>query len=829
MMIKKIAAPSATTGVSEDHKGEVRIELPIIMTCSACTITLDRSLRALDGVGEANVNYALQKAFVTYDPSRINIARLIKTIKDAGYDVGAEKVSLKIKDMTCASCVTKIENALKASPGVIRADVNLGANSANVEYLPSVTNLKSLKKTIESVGYKVSAEGSPSKEEDVKLREYRTLFRKFMVAAVISLPVVVVSYPQFFPVLRDMDMNALRRFWIGASILTIPALVYSGSSFFKGAVAAFRHRSADMNTLIALGTGMAWLFSTIVVLFPDLFPENAREPYFDVVSVVIGLVVLGQALELKAKGRTSEAIKKLMGLQAKTARVIREGKDVDIPIEEVLVGDVIIVRPGEKIPVDGVLVEGHSSVDESMLTGEPLPAEKKEGDEVIGGTINKTGAFKFNATKVGKDTALAQIIKMVQDAQGSKAPIQKLADTVSGYFVPAVMVIAVASFVLWYDVGPEPRIIMALLASVTTLIVACPCALGLATPTSLMIGIGKAAENGILIRNGEAIQVASVLDTVVLDKTGTITIGKPALTDIINSEGFNEEGIIKFAASLEKNSEHPLAEAILEGAKSRSIAPSDPKDFKAIPGHGVEGIVDGHKIDLGNRKLMDMIGADLGILGENSDTLAGEGKTPMFVAVDGKAAGIIAVSDPLKEDSIEAIQSLKKLGIDVVMISGDNKRTAEAIAKKVGIERVLAEVLPEDKAREVKNLQMEGRKVAFVGDGINDAPALARADVGMAIGTGTDVAIEASDITLIKGSLLGIAAAFNISKSTMKNVKENLFGAFFYNTALIPVAAGILYPIWGITINPILAGAAMALSSVTVVSNANRLRFLKVR
>ncbi|HDH11708.1 MAG TPA: copper-translocating P-type ATPase [Nitrospirae bacterium] len=799
------------------------------MTCSTCSITLDRSLRALDGVSEANVNYALQKAFVTYDPARITIARLVKTIRDAGYEVGAEKVSLKITGMTCASCVTKIEDALKACPGVIRADVNLGSSSANIEYLPSMTDMESLGKSIESVGYKVSAEDAPSKEEDAKLREYRTLFRKFIVAAVISLPVVVVSYPQFFPLLRDMDMNTLRLLWIGASVLTIPALVYSGSSFFKGAVAAFRHRSADMNTLIALGTGMAWLFSTVVVLFPDIFPENAREPYFDVVSVVIGLVVLGQALELRAKGRTSEAIKKLMGLQAKTARVIREGKELDIPIEEVLVGDVIIVRPGEKIPVDGELVEGHSSVDESMLTGEPLPAEKKEGDEVIGGTINKTGAFKFKATKVGKDTALAQIIKMVQDAQGSKAPIQKLADTVSGYFVPVVMVIAVASFVLWYDVGPEPRIIMALLASVTTLIVACPCALGLATPTSLMIGVGKAAENGILIRNGEAIQVASALDTVVLDKTGTITIGRPTLTDVINSEGFNEEEIIGYAASLEKNSEHPLAEAILEGAKSRSIAPSDPKDFKAIPGHGVEGIVDGHKIDLGNRKLMDMIGADSGALMENSDRLAGEGKTPMFISIDGKAAGVIAVSDPLKEDSIEAIQKLKGLGVEVVMISGDNKRTAEAIAKKVGIERVLAEVLPEDKAREVKKLQMEGRKVAFVGDGINDAPALARADVGMAIGTGTDVAIEASDITLIKGSLLGIAAAFNISKSTMKNVKENLFGAFFYNTALIPVAAGILYPVWGITINPILAGAAMALSSVTVVSNANRLRFLKVR
>jgi len=828
-MVKNRIIPSATTGISEDHQGEVRIELPLIMTCTTCSITLERSLHSLDGVREANVNYALQKAFVTYDPSRINITKIVKTIKDAGYDVGVEKVSLKIRGMTCASCVTKIENALRDSPGVIRADVSLGSNSANIEYLPAMTDLESLQKIIESTGYKVDHEKPFSKEEDIKLKEYKILFRKFIVAAVISLPVVIVSYPQFFPVLKDMDMNSLRVLWIGASILTVPVLIYSGNNFFKGAIAAFKHRSADMNTLIALGTGMAWLFSTIVVLFPDIFPENAREPYFDVVSVVIGLVVLGQALELRAKGRTSEAIKKLMGLQAKTARVIRNGKEIDIPIEEVLVGDVIIVRPGEKIPVDGVVVEGHSSVDESMLTGEPLPVEKREGDEVIGGTINKTGAFKFKATKVGKDTALAQIIKMVQDAQGSKAPIQKLADTVSGYFVPIVMVIAVVSFVLWYDFGPEPRIIFALLGAVTTLIVACPCALGLATPTSLMIGIGKAAENGILIRNGEAIQIASMLDTIVLDKTGTITIGKPTLTDIINAEGFKEEDIIRFAASLEKNSEHPLAEAIVEGAKSRNIALSDPEDFKAVPGHGVEGIVDGHKINLGNKKFMDMIGVNIDTVEQYSHRLASEGKTPMFIAVDNKPAGIIAVSDPLKEDSVDAIQHLKKLGIEVIMITGDNKKTAEAIAKRVGIERVLAEVLPEDKAREVKNLQLEGRKVAFVGDGINDAPALAQADVGMAIGTGTDVAIEASDITLIKGSLLGIASAFNISKSTMRNVKENLFGAFFYNTALIPVAAGILYPIWGITMNPIFAGAAMAMSSVTVVSNANRLRLLKIR
>ncbi len=828
--MKEQIIPSATTGVSGEHKGEVRIELPVTgMTCASCTATIEKALASMDGVREATINFTTQRAFVSYDPGRVRVARIINVIKESGYDVGSEKITLKIKGMTCASCVRKVEDALKGSPGVVRAEVNLGSESASVEFLPSMTTIESLRQVIESTGYRTETEPSPTREEDSKTREYRTLLRRFIVAALISVPVIVVSYPKFFPVLKDMDMETLRLLWIGASILTLPALVYSGSSFFTGAVAAFRHRAADMNTLIALGTGMAWLFSTVVVLFPGLFPENAREPYFDVVSVVIALVVLGQALELRAKGKTSEAIKKLMGLQAKTARVVREGAEVDIPIEEVLVGDTVVVRPGEKIPVDGVIIDGRSSVDESMLTGEPLPAEKQAGDEVIGGTINKTGAFRFKATKVGKDTALAQIIKMVQEAQGSKAPIQRLADTVSGYFVPAVMVIAVTSFVLWYDLGPEPRIILALLGAVTTLIVACPCALGLATPTSLMIGVGKAAENGILIRNGEAIQVASALDTVVLDKTGTITVGKPTLTDVIVKEGAAEQDIVRFAASLEKNSEHPLAEAILQGAEARGTVPSEPGDFEAIPGHGVEGIVDGKRISLGNRKLMERVGADLDLFEKDSHRLADEGKTPIFVAVDGRAAGVIAVSDPLKEDSVEAISGLKGLGVDVVMITGDNRRTAEAIARRVGIDRVLAEVLPEDKAREVKKLQLEGRKVAFVGDGINDAPALARADVGMAIGTGTDVAIEASDITLIKGSLLGIQAAISISKATMKNVRENLFGAFFYNTALVPVAAGILYPVWGITMNPILAGAAMAMSSVTVVSNANRLRFLKVR
>jgi len=608
-------------------------------------------------------------------------------------------------------------------------------------------------------------------------------------------------------------------------------LLWSGSGFFRGAWSAFKHRAADMNTLIALGTGAAWLYSGVTVLVPGIFPEGTAEPFYDVVAVVIALVVLGQALELRAKGRTSEAIKKLMGLQAKTARVIRDGQEVDIPVEEVLVGDIVLVRPGEKIPVDGVIVEGSSAVDESMITGESIPVEKGEGDEVIGATINKTGSFKFKATKVGKDTALAQIVKMVQEAQGSKAPIARLADTVSGYFVPIVMIIAVMTFVIWFDFGPEPSIIFALVTSVTVLIIACPCALGLATPMSLMVGIGKGAENGILIRGGEALQAAQALDTIVLDKTGTITKGKPELTDVLTADNRQEttEDLLRLAAAVERASEHPLAQAIVDGAKARGLELPDPEGFEAVPGHGVIATVEDRRVILGNLKMMQREGISLDSLEAEAVRLADEGKTPMFVAVDGQAAGVVAVADTVKEDSAEAIAALHKMGLEVVMITGDNERTANAIARQVGVDRVLAEVLPEDKAANVQLLQAEGRKVAMVGDGINDAPALAQADVGFAIGTGTDVAIEASDITLIRGSLWGVVTAIEVSKATMRNIKQNLFGAFIYNTLGVPLAAGVLYPFFGLLLSPLIAGAAMAFSSVTVVTNANRLRGFKPR
>ncbi len=623
-----------------------------------------------------------------------------------------------------------------------------------------------------------------------------------------------------------MSRRKLRRKLL-LTALTIPVLFWSGSEFFTGAWAALKHRAANMNTLIALGTAAAWLFSTTTVLFPRIFPKGTAEPFYDVVAVVIALVVLGQALELRARGRTSEAMKKLLGLQAKTARVVRDGKEIDLPVEEVLVGDVLKVRPGEKIPVDGILTEGSSAVDESMLTGESLPVSKKVGDEVIGATINKTGAFNFLATKVGKDTALAQIVKMVQDAQNSKAPIARLADTISGYFVPIIMILAILTFIIWFDFGPQPHLVYALITGVTVLIIACPCALGLATPMSLMVGIGKGAENGILIRSGEALQTAQAIQTVVLDKTGTITKGKPELTDTLVSSNWTENDLLHLAASVERLSEHPLAEAIVAGANSRGIKLSEPSSFEAIPGQGVIASVDGQQVSLGNLKMMDRENISTGDFEQKATELAQDGKTPMYVAIDGQIAGLVAVADTIKDDSPEAIAVLQKMGIEVVMITGDNQRTAEAIARKVGITRVLSEVLPDDKAHNVQLLQVEGKKVAMVGDGINDAPALVQADVGLAIGTGTDVAIEASDITLIKGSLQSVATAIEVSRATMNNIKQNLVGAFIYNILGVPIAMGVLFPFFGVLLSPLLAGAAMAFSSVTVVSNANRLRAFK--
>jgi P-type Cu+ transporter len=659
-------------------------------------------------------------------------------------------------------------------------------------------------------------------------KTYRKTMQKFWFAAGVAVPVLLLSLPDYFPALREMIMGWHGALGIAAALLSLPVLVWSGGSFFMGAWNSFRNHNANMDTLVALGTGSAWLYSAVYAVAPGLFPAEAAGMFFDVAVIVIALVLLGQALEAKARGQSSEAIKKLLELQAKTARVIRDGKELDIPVEQVQVGDSVLVRPGEKVPVDGIILTGESALDESVVTGESVPTDKRPGDNVIGASLNKTGAFTFRATKVGKDTALAQIVQMVAQAQTSKAPIGKLVDVVSGYFVPTVVILAVLAFLVWFNLGPSLN--FAVVAMVTVLVIACPCALGLATPMSLMVGVGKAAQNGVLIRNGEALENASHLKVLVLDKTGTITKGQPTLTDVLPLPDYRDD-LLTLAAIADRRSEHPLAQAIVQGAIDQGLSLAEPQSFQALPGEGVQATVDQKTIFVGNAKLMANQGIDLTAFGAMTEKLADEGKTPMLVAVDGKAAGVIAVADTIKQDSLIAIQTLQKMGIEVVMITGDNQRTAQAIARQVGITRVLAEVLPADKASMVKTLQQQQKGqpktkglVGMVGDGINDAPALAQADVGFAIGTGTDVAIEAADVTLVGGSLRSLVYAIEISRATLNNIRQNLVGAFIYNTLGIPFAAGVFYPLFGILLSPILAGGAMALSSITVVTNANRLR-----
>jgi Cu+-exporting ATPase len=834
----------ATEEVKKDFV-ETAVHLPIEgVDCASSAQALERELKKVKGIKRVFVNPITGVANITFDPNQTGVAKFVEVVRGNGYRTGFATTVIPISGMYCASCVVTIEKVLAKTPGVLTASVNLGTESAHVTYLPTKVDMAALREAIESTGYHVKSNFGPAQdattqEEQNRAEEYQTLMRKFWFAAIVSLPVVAFSYPDLIPGLREwipMGSVARRIVWGLLGILTLPVMLWSGSQFFISMWEALKHRSANMHTLIAIGISAAFLYSVIAVAFPGLFPkQELAEVFWDVSVVVTALVVLGLALEVKAKGRTSEAIRKLIGLQAKTARVIRNDKELYLPIEEVVVGDVVVVRPGEKIPVDGTIIEGSSAVDESMITGESIPVEKHVDDEVIGATLNKTGSFKFRATKVGKDTALANIIRMVQNAQGSKAPIQSVVDAVSGYFVPAVIILAVLAFIIWYDFGPEPRVIYATIVFVTTLIIACPCALGLATPTSLTVGIGKGAENGILIRSGDALQTAKELDAIVLDKTGTITRGEPALTDVIPATdpatglraGFDEAEILRLAASLERGSEHPLGEAIVKGAEAKGLQLMETSGFTTIPGHGVRGRVSDHEVLLGNAKLMQGRNIDRKVLSSHWERLAEEGKTPMYVAVDNQAAGLIAVADTIKPDSKTAISALRELELEVIMLTGDNRRTAQAIARQVGVDRALAEVLPQDKAHEVQKLQLEGKAVAMVGDGINDAPALAQADVGMAIGTGTDVAIEASDITLIRGSLMGVVTAIEISRATMRNVYQNLFGAFIYNVLGIPIAMGLLYPFFGLLLSPLIAAAAMAFSSVTVVTNANRLRYFK--
>ncbi len=682
-------------------------------------------------------------------------------------------------------------------------------------------------------------------QEEAQAREYRLMVRKFVFAAAVAVPVLLLMLAEYVPAMHDVLMSRQQLIGIALAALTLPVLAWSGGQFFAGAWNNFRNHNANMDTLVALGTGSAWAYSTVVAVAPRLFPEGTRGMYFDVSVIVIALVVLGQALESRAKSRSGAAIRRLSELQSKTARVVRRGVERDVPVGQVVVGDTVLVRPGERVPVDGVVVEGESAVDESVVTGESVPVDKGPGDRVTGASVNRAGAFTFRATKVGSDTALARIVEMVRRAQSSKPPIGRLVDAVASYFVPSVMIAAVLTFLVWFDFGPQPALNYSIVTMLAVLVIACPCALGLATPTSLMVGVGKAAEFGVLIRNGEALETATRLDVVVLDKTGTITKGRPELTDVFPLGDFSENELLSLAAVADRRSEHPLAEAIVRGARASKVEVGEPEEFKAIPGQGVEARVEGRRVLVGNARLMSREKVSSVEFEETAARFADEGKTAMFVAVDGRAAGVLAVADAVKEDSAAAVRALQGMGVEVVMITGDNERTARAVARQVGITRVLADVPPEEKARQVELLQTEGgarsgksdgqkkrggrgaRLVGMVGDGINDAPALARADVGFAIGTGTDVAIEAADITLVGGSLRGVVNAIEVSRATLGNIKQNLFGAFIYNALGIPIAAGILYPVFGLLLSPVIAGAAMAASSVTVVTNANRLRFFE--
>ena len=734
---------------------------------------------------------------------------------------------LSLSGITCAGCVSRVQKAIDDVHGVESATVNLAERTATIAGTASVAALVS---AIETAGYGAAELRSLEDEKDKEAAEmlhYRALLRRASVAALVGFPLFAFGMAGLLP---ELDDGIGRAFWFVAGLLTLGVLVYSGGHFFTGAWKSARNHNANMDTLIALGTGTAWLFSMVIVVWPEWVPVSAQHAYFEAAAIIIALINFGAALEMRARGKTSEAIKRLIGLQPRTARVIRNGIEMDVVIEDVGLDETLRVRPGERIAVDGDIIEGHSSVDESMLTGEPVPVQKQPGDKVVTGTINKSGTFLFRARRIGRDTVLSQIIEMVRVAQSSKPAIGRLADSVSSIFVPTVLIIAVLTFLAWFNFGPSGQATtLAVVTTMTVLIIACPCALGLATPISIMVGIGKAAESGILIRNGDALQQAGRLDTIILDKTGTVTEGSPSVTEIVSFDQWGEEDVLRWSASIEQGSEHPLAEAIMTAASDRPFTLYEAKNFNAAAGRGVAAVIDGKQVLLGNRQLMQERDVDISAVMDVATALTHKAQTPVFLAIDGKMAGIISVADAVKSDSKAAIQRLHDLGLKVVLLTGDNEATATAVARQVGIDEVVAEVLPEDKAAKVASLQQQGERVGMVGDGINDAPALARADVGFAIGTGTDVAIESADITLMGGSLHGVPDAINISRATVRNIKQNLFGAFVYNSLGIPIAAGVLFPFIGTLLNPMIAGGAMAMSSLTVVSNANRLRFFKAR
>jgi len=818
--------------VKEEKK---RIVLDIgEMSCVTCAQTIEKRLPKLKGIIYATINFAAEKAIIDYDPDIVDQKTIEEAIVEVGYRVIHQSVSLKISGMHCAVCAQTIEKALNKKEGVYKAVVNFALETATVEYNPEQISLEGIKKVIRDVGYGViePEEGVEDAEQKERDRETRSLKYKLAFSAAVTIPVVIYSNSRFLPfTLPTLPIDNFIPLLL--FILATPVHFIVGHSFFVGAYKALRNRNPNMDVLVAIGTSAAYFYSVYVT-----FSGQGKLYYTTAVSLMTFLI-LGKLLEAVAKGRTSAAIRKLMGLRAKTARVIRDGNEIEVPVEDVQIGDIVVVRPGEKIPVDGVVTDGYSGVDEKVITGESIPVEKKAGDPVVGATINKTGMLKFKATKVGADTVLAQIIKLVENALGSKAPIQTLVDVVSGYFVPAVLITATTAFLVWYLLGMG--FTFSLTIFIAVLIIACPCAMGLATPTAIMVGVGKGAENGILIKSGEALETAHKLQAVVFDKTGTLTKGEPEVTDIVavaslvgnpssvakKVEKLGEDELLRLAAVAEKNSEHPLGEAIVKRAMERELKVVDPEFFNAIPGYGVEVKYGDREILLGNRKLMKKNNINIAQLEEKMKALEEDGKTAMLVAVDGKAAGLIAVADTLMEHSVETVRTLQRMGLEVIMITGDNERTAKAIARQVGVDRVLSEVLPGDKASEIKRLQDEGKIVAMVGDGINDAPALAQANIGIAVGSGTDVAMETGDIVLVKDDLRDVVISIQLSRATMRKIKQGLFWAFAYNIALIPVAAGILYPFMGVLLDPVFAAAAMATSSVSVVTNASLLKRFK--
>ncbi len=805
------------------------------MSCAACVRRVENGLRELEGVEDAAVNFASERATVVFDDEAVSLDTIRDQVRELGYEVrgvqddtpgGEKEVTINVGGMSCAACVRRVENTLGSLPGVAEAAVNFAANTATVRYDPSTASLESFGAALEDAGYSfigVHEEATADREREARQQETRRLTREFILSAVLTAFIMIGSMQHMFPVLRDVPHGLMH---VVLFVLTTVVLTVSGRRFFSGAWSAAKHGTSDMNTLIAIGTFSAWAYSTVATFHPQFFTSSGMEAavYFDTAAMITTLILMGRLLEARARSQTSDAIRKLMGLAAKTARVIRDGKETDVPVSLVSKDDLVVVRPGEKIPVDGTIEEGRSSVDESMLTGEPIPVDKSVGDEVIGATINKTGSFTFRAKRVGGDTALSQIIRLVEKAQGSKAPVQRLADKVASIFVPVVIGAAVVTFIVWYFFGPAPALTYAMLNFVAVLIVACPCSMGLATPTAIMVGTGKGAELGILIKDAQSLEQAHRIDTVVFDKTGTLTRGKPQVTDIRTVEGFDENALLAMVASVEKASEHPLGEAVVQLAESRNITLARPEEFNAISGFGVEARLNGTSVLLGNGRLMSERGVSAGTLAKDAEKLLSDGKTVIFAAENGELKGLLAMADTLKEHSAEAVEMMKKMGLEVIMITGDQRRTAEAVARQAAIDRVLAEVLPGDKAAEIKRLQEEGRIVAMVGDGINDAPALAQADIGIAIGAGTDVAVEASNITLVKDDLRSVVTAINLSHRTMRTIKQNLFWAFIYNSLGIPIAAGVLFPFSGILLKPVFAAVAMAFSSVSVVSNSLRLK-----